>query len=108
MRAGHATVEDVVRLQAAGLSGHLAMFWPDVQRSMWLNGADVHGDLSGNHSEAGHYTDDGGLHERAVDPAAVRGRSGARGRGRRCEKNVLGAKGPRPLFGADPLRKGAP
>ena len=55
-----------LKLQAEGLSGHLAMFWPDVQRSMWLNGAQIHGDKSGNHSEQGHYTDDGGLHERGT------------------------------------------
>jgi hypothetical protein len=30
-----------LKLQAEGLSGHLAMFWPDVARSMWLNGANV-------------------------------------------------------------------
>ena len=53
-------------LQAEGLSGHLAMFWPDVQHSMWLNGANIHGDKSGNHSERGHFKDDGGLHERGT------------------------------------------
>ena len=53
-------------LQAEGLSGHLISFWPDVQHSMWLNGANIHGDLTGNHSEKGHYTDDGGLHERGT------------------------------------------
>jgi len=55
-----------LKLQAEGLSGHLAMFWPDVQRSMWLNGANIHGDQSGNHSEVGHFKDDGGLHERGT------------------------------------------
>ena len=39
-----------LKLQADGLSGHLAMFWNDVQHSLWLNGPDDHGD--------------GGLHER--------------------------------------------
>eukprot|EP01050_Picozoa_sp_SAG11_P014403 SAG11_NODE_1772_length_4273_cov_3.739578_3_plen_187_part_00 len=33
-----------------GLSGHLAMFWNDIQHSVWLNGPEDHGD--------------GGLHER--------------------------------------------
>ena len=39
-----------LKLQADGLSGHLAMFWNDVQHSIWLNGPEDHGD--------------GGLHER--------------------------------------------
>ena len=34
-------------LQAEGLSGHLAQFWPDVQQSVWIGG-----------------NADGGLHER--------------------------------------------
>ena len=55
-----------LKIQASGLSGHLAMFWPDVHQSMWLNGENIHGDLSGNHSEPGHFKDDGGLHERGV------------------------------------------
>ena len=55
-----------LKLQAEGLSGHLAMFWPDVQQSMWLNGAQIHGDKTGNHSQQGHYTNDGGLHERGT------------------------------------------
>ena len=36
-----------LRLQADGLSGHLAQFWPDVQKSVWIGGGG-----------------DGGLHER--------------------------------------------
>ena len=39
-----------LKLQADGLSGHLAMFWNDIQHSIWLNGP---GD-----------TGDSGLHER--------------------------------------------
>jgi hypothetical protein len=39
-----------LKLQADGLSGHLAMFWNDIQHSIWLNGPDDKGD--------------GGLHER--------------------------------------------
>jgi len=53
-------------LQAEGLSGHLIPYWPDVQHSVWLNGANIHGDKTGNHSERGHYKDDGGLHERGT------------------------------------------
>ena len=40
-----------LKLQADGLSGHLAMFWNDVQNSIWLNGPKDNGDA--------------GLHERA-------------------------------------------
>ena len=36
-----------LQLQADGLSGHLAQFWPDVQKSVWIGGGG-----------------DGGLHER--------------------------------------------
>ena len=39
-----------LKLQADGLSGHLAMFWNDVQHSIWLNGPEDKGDV--------------GLHER--------------------------------------------
>ena len=39
-----------LKLQADGLSGHLAMFWNDIQHSIWLNGPDDKGDA--------------GLHER--------------------------------------------
>lgn len=38
---------DQLILQAEGLSGHLAQFWPDVQKSVWIGGGG-----------------DGGLHER--------------------------------------------
>ncbi len=33
-----------LKLQADGLSGHLAMFWNDIQHSIWLNGPDDTGD----------------------------------------------------------------
>ena len=36
-----------LQLQADGLSGHLSMFWPDIQKSVWVGGGG-----------------DGGLHER--------------------------------------------
>ena len=39
-----------LQLQAEGLSGHLSMFWNDIENSIWL-GPESHGD--------------GGLHERA-------------------------------------------
>jgi len=29
---------DQLRIQAAGLSGHLDEFWPDVARSRWIGG----------------------------------------------------------------------
>ncbi len=37
-----------LQIQGDGLSGHLALFWPDVANSSWIGGPD-----------------DGGLHERA-------------------------------------------
>ena len=33
-----------LKLQADGLSGHLAMFWNDIQHSIWLNGPEDKGD----------------------------------------------------------------